>query len=44
MLMCAMQMNYHPDKSNRMRAAIKYYLEGDTEALKSFPGGSEPGT
>lgn len=39
-----MQMNYHPDKSNRMRAAIKYYLDGDEDALKGFPGGSEPGS
>lgn len=39
-----LQMNYHPDKSNRMRAVIKHYLEGDAEALKEFPGGSEPGS
>jgi arabinosyltransferase len=36
--------NYHPDKSARMRAVIKYYLEGDDQALKNFPGGSEPGS
>ena len=37
-------MNYHPDKTERMEAAIRYYLKGDHEALKPFPGGSEPGT
>jgi hypothetical protein len=37
-------MNYHPDKTERMEAAIRYYLKGDHDALKPFPGGSEPGT
>jgi arabinosyltransferase len=37
-------MNYHPDKTQRMRGAVDYYLYGDKEALKSFPGGSEPGS
>ena len=36
--------NFHPNKSERMAAIIKYYLENDDEALKPFPGGSEPGT
>eukprot|EP00887_Chlorella_sp_A99_P004607 scaffold4.g4607.t1 len=35
-------MNYHPNKGERMAAAIKYYLEGDEHALDPFPGGSEP--
>lgn len=37
-------MNYHPDKSSRMAAAIQYYFDGDKAALDSFPGGSEPGS
>lgn len=37
-------MNYHPDKTDRMKGAIKYYLEGQKDALDAFPGGSEPGT
>ena len=37
-------MNYHPDKTDRMKAAIKYYLQGDKGALEPFPGGSEPGS
>ena len=37
-------MNFHPDKTERMEAAIRYYLKGDQDALKRFPGGSEPGT
>lgn len=37
-------MNYHPDKHERMKAAAKYYFEGDGTELMRFPGGSEPGT
>lgn len=37
-------VNYHPDKEDRMRAVIGYYLDGDEKALDPFPGGSEPGT
>lgn len=37
-------MNYHPDKYERMLAAVKYYVDGDDQALASFPGGSEPGS
>eukprot|EP00884_Botryococcus_braunii_P010704 jgi/Botrbrau1/19635/Bobra.0003s0005.1 len=37
-------INYHPDKHERMLGVIKYYLEGDDDALKRYPGGSEPGT
>lgn len=36
--------NYHPDKTERMRATIAYYIKGDEHALDKFPGGSEPGT
>ena len=37
-------MNYHPDKANRMKAAIEYYFNGDSEMLMAMPGGSEPGS
>ena len=37
-------INYHPDKNERQRAAIKYYIDGDDHALDAFPGGSEPGS
>lgn len=36
-------INYHPDKHERMQAVFKYYVDGNKEALKPFPGGSEPG-
>jgi hypothetical protein len=36
-------INYHPDKHERLKAVVKYYL-GDDHALDKFPGGSEPGT
>ncbi|PRW59143.1 Nucleotide-diphospho-sugar transferase family [Chlorella sorokiniana] len=36
--------NFHPDKSERMRGIIAYYIQGDEHALDKFPGGSEPGT
>ncbi|EFN57650.1 hypothetical protein CHLNCDRAFT_9428, partial [Chlorella variabilis] len=35
-----MHSNYHPDKPERIRAIIDYYLKGDEHALESFPGGS----
>jgi hypothetical protein len=41
LMMCVFVMQ---DKHERMKAAVKYYLEGDDNALKGFPGGSEPGT
>ncbi|MEW5310225.1 MAG: hypothetical protein WDW38_002042 [Sanguina aurantia] len=37
-------VNYHPDKHERMRGVIKFYLEGNEAALAAFPGGSEAGT
>ncbi|KAK9837243.1 hypothetical protein WJX81_001335 [Elliptochloris bilobata] len=37
-------INYHPDKYERMVAAKRYFIDGDTSALKAFPGGSEPGS
>ncbi|GAB4823934.1 hypothetical protein N2152v2_010980 [Parachlorella kessleri] len=37
-------MNYHPNKAERMKAAVDYYVHGNDEALNSFPGGSEPGS
>lgn len=32
------------DKHERMLGVIAYYLDGKDDALKGFPGGSEPGT
>ncbi|KAG2430086.1 hypothetical protein HXX76_010185 [Chlamydomonas incerta] len=37
-------INYHPDKHERMKAVIKWYIGGDEHALDAFPGGSEKGT
>lgn len=37
-------INYHPDKNERQRAVMKYFLGGDDHALDAFPGGSEPGS
>ncbi|KAI8462685.1 MAG: nucleotide-diphospho-sugar transferase-domain-containing protein [Monoraphidium minutum] len=37
-------INYHPDKHDRMKAVMRYYLHDDKLALKHFPGGSEPGS
>ncbi|CAL1353406.1 unnamed protein product [Linum trigynum] len=34
-------VNYHPDKLPRMKAIVEFYVNGDQEALKSFPDGSE---
>ena len=36
--------DYHPDKHERMKAVMKYYLKGEKLALNAFPGGSEPGS
>ena len=36
--------SFHPDKSERMRGIIAYYIKGEEHALDRFPGGSEPGT
>ena len=37
-------INYHPDKNERQRAVMKYFIDGDDHALDAFPGGSEPGS
>lgn len=37
-------INYHPDKHERMRAVVQYYVDGDEHALDRFPGGSEAGS
>ena len=37
-------VNYHPDKHERMKAIVRYYIEGDDKALDPFPGGSEKGS
>ncbi|GBF91185.1 glycosyltransferase [Raphidocelis subcapitata] len=37
-------INYHPNKHERMKAVMAYYLDGDKNALAPFPGGSEPGS
>ncbi|EOA38804.1 hypothetical protein CARUB_v10011112mg [Capsella rubella] len=34
-------VNYHPDKLNRMRAVVEFYVNGKEDALDSFPDGSE---
>jgi arabinosyltransferase len=34
-------LNYHPDKSDRMRAVIEFYVNGKQNALDHFPDGSE---
>eukprot|EP01026_Neomeris_dumetosa_P070884 TRINITY_DN711_c0_g1_i6.p1 TRINITY_DN711_c0_g1~~TRINITY_DN711_c0_g1_i6.p1 ORF type:complete len:385 (-),score=39.05 TRINITY_DN711_c0_g1_i6:233-1357(-) len=37
-------INYHPDKLERMKAVIEFYLDNNVHALERFPGGSEPGS
>lgn len=37
-------INYHPDKHERMKAVMRFYIKGDRLALNPFPGGSEPGS
>ncbi|WVZ66533.1 hypothetical protein U9M48_015738 [Paspalum notatum var. saurae] len=34
-------LNYHPDKSDRMKAVIDFYVNGKQNALEHFPDGSE---
>ncbi|CAI9765526.1 unnamed protein product [Fraxinus pennsylvanica] len=34
-------INYHPDKFQRMKAVVDYYVNGNQDALKPFPDGSE---
>lgn len=34
-------VNYHPDKHERMRGVVRYFLGGDSGALDNFPDGSE---
>ncbi|GMN37445.1 hypothetical protein TIFTF001_006816 [Ficus carica] len=34
-------VNYHPDKLPRMRAVVEYYVNGNQDALKPFPVGSD---
>jgi arabinosyltransferase len=34
-------LNYHPDKSDRMKAVIEFYVDGKQNALERFPDGSE---
>uniref|UniRef100_A0A2P2IS27 Glycosyltransferase n=1 Tax=Rhizophora mucronata TaxID=61149 RepID=A0A2P2IS27_RHIMU len=34
-------INYHPDKLPRMKAVVKFYVDGKTDALKPFPDGSD---
>lgn len=34
-------VNYHPDKLPRMKAVVEYYVNGNQDALKPFPDGSD---
>ncbi|XP_058069097.1 arabinosyltransferase RRA3-like [Magnolia sinica] len=34
-------VNYHPDKLPRMKAVVEFYVNGNQDALKPFPDGSE---
>ncbi|MQL82762.1 hypothetical protein Taro_015243 [Colocasia esculenta] len=34
-------VNYHPDKLPRMKAVVEYYVNGNKDALKNFPDGSD---
>ncbi|XP_062211626.1 arabinosyltransferase RRA3-like [Phragmites australis] len=34
-------LNYHPDKLDRMKAVIEFYVNGKQDALMHFPDGSE---
>ncbi|EER99626.1 hypothetical protein BDA96_02G375100 [Sorghum bicolor] len=34
-------LNYHPDKYDRMKAVIEFYVNGKQNALERFPDGSE---
>jgi len=34
-------LNYHPNKLERMKAVIEFYVNGKQDALDHFPDGSE---
>lgn len=34
-------VNYHPNKFERMQAIVKYFVNGEDDALDEFPDGSE---
>lgn len=34
-------VNYHPDKLDRMKAIVRFYVHGKKDALDSFPDGSK---
>ncbi|CAN6289044.1 unnamed protein product [Urochloa humidicola] len=34
-------LNYHPDKLDRMKAVVEFYVNGKQDALQHFPDGSE---
>ncbi|KAL8542884.1 hypothetical protein ACS0TY_003679 [Phlomoides rotata] len=34
-------INYHPDKIERMKAVVEYYVNGKQDGLDSFPDGSD---
>ncbi|CAL5205928.1 unnamed protein product [Lathyrus oleraceus] len=34
-------VNYHPDKLERMKAVVEFYVNGKQDALDSFPDGSD---
>ncbi|KAI4376038.1 hypothetical protein MLD38_013838 [Melastoma candidum] len=34
-------VNYHPDKLPRMKAVVKFYVDGKQDALDPFPDGSD---
>ncbi|KAE8656040.1 Detected protein of confused Function [Hibiscus syriacus] len=34
-------VNYHPDKLQRMKAVVEFYIDGKRDALDAFPDGSE---
>ncbi|KAE8660998.1 G-box-binding factor 1-like [Hibiscus syriacus] len=34
-------LNYHPNKLERMKAVVEFYANGNQDALKAFPDGSE---
>ncbi|KAE8653999.1 putative protein phosphatase 2C 55-like [Hibiscus syriacus] len=34
-------VNYHPDKLQRMKAVLEFYINGKRDALDAFPDGSE---
>ncbi len=37
----ALQVNYHPNKHERMLAIVDRYVKGNMKALDPFPDGSE---